>query len=81
MDPWAAQLLVDEAAGDIAGVAADAYAMDYVRDRIWAAFDEADLVRVNTALGEIQVAVVDEEPAAAAEAARRLRDVLAGLEP
>lgn len=53
----------------------------YVRDRIWTALDEADLVRVNTALGAIQVAVVDEEPAAAAEAAGRLRDVLAGLEP
>ena len=81
MDLWAAQLLVDEAAGNTDGVAADAYAMDYVRDRIWAALDEADLARVNTALGAIQVAVVDEEPAAAAEAAGRLRDILAGLEP
>ena len=34
MDLWAAQLLVDEAAGDDAGVAADAFALDYVRDRI-----------------------------------------------
>ena len=33
---------------------------------------------VNTELGEIQVAVVDEEPDAAAEAAGRLRDILAG---
>lgn len=81
MDLWAAQLLVDEAAGNIAGLAADAYAMDYVRDRIWAALDEADLARVNTALGAIQVAVIDEEPAAAAEAAGRLREILAGLEP
>jgi hypothetical protein len=81
MDLWAAQLLVDEAAGNIDGVAADAYAMDYVRDRIWAALDDADLTRVNMELGEIQIAVVDEEPAAAAEAAERLRDVLAGLEP
>ena len=81
MDLWAAQLLVDEAAGDIDGVAADAYAMDYVRDRIWAALDEAELARVNSALGAIQVAVVDEEPAAAAEAAGRLRDILAGLDP
>lgn len=81
MDLWAAQLLVDEAAGNTDGVAADAYAMDYVRDRIWAVLDEAELARLNTALGEIQVAVVDEEPAAAAEAAGRLRDILAGLEP
>jgi hypothetical protein len=81
MDLWAAQLLVDEAAGNTDGVAADAFAMDYVRDRIWAALDESDLARVNTELGEIQVAVVDEEPEAAAKAAARLRDILAGLEP
>ncbi len=81
LDLWAAQLLVDEAAGNTDGVAADAFAMDYVRDRIWAALDASDLARVNTELGEIQVAVVDEEPEAAAEAARRLRDILAGLEP
>jgi hypothetical protein len=55
--------------------------MDYIRDRILAALDDADLARVNTALGAIQVAVVDEEPAAAAEAAGRLRAFLAGLEP
>ena len=81
LDLWAAQLLVDEAAGNTDGVAADAFAMDYVRDRIWAALDASDLARVNTELGEIQVAVVDEEPEAAAEAAGRLRDILAGLEP
>ena len=81
MDLWAAQLLVDEAAGNNEGVAADAYAMDYVRDRIWAALDETELARVNSALGAIQVAVVDEEPAAAAEAAGRLRNILAGLDP
>jgi hypothetical protein len=81
MDLWAAQLLVDEAAGNIEGVAADAFAMDYVRDRILAALDDADLARVNSALGAIQVAVVDEEPAAAAEAAGRLRVILAGLQP
>ncbi len=81
MDLWAAQLLVDEAAGNIDGVAADAFAMDYVRDRIWAALDATELARVNTELGEIQVAVVEEEPEAAAEAAGRLRDILAGLAP
>ncbi len=80
MDLWAAQLLVDEAAGNMEGLGADAFAMDYVRDRIRAALDESDLARVNTELGEIQVAVVDEEPEAAARAARRLRSILAGLE-
>jgi hypothetical protein len=79
LDLWAAQLLVDEAAGDDAGVGADGFAIDYVRDRILRALDPAELTRVNIELGAIQVAIADEEPDAAAEAARRLRKVLAEL--
>ena len=81
MDLWAAQLIVDEAAGDTDAIGADAFALDYVRDRILDALDEATLVRVNTELGEIQIAVVDEEPAAAAKAAGRLRGILAEISP
>ena len=81
MDLWAAQLLIDQEAGDDAGVAADAFALDYVRDRIRTALDDATLAEVNTELGAIQIAVVDEEPAAAAEQAAALRGTLsdAGL--
>jgi len=81
MDLWAAQLLVDEAAGDAGGVGADAFALDYVRDRIRAAVDVRDLTRINTELGTIQVAVVDEDLALAAAAAERLRRTLAELQP
>jgi len=81
MDLWAAQLLVDEAAGDAGGVDADAFALDYVRDRIRAAVDARDLTRINTELGTIQVAVVDEDLALAAAAAERLRRTLAELQP
>jgi hypothetical protein len=81
MDLWAAQLLVDEAAGDAGGVGADAFALDYVRDRIRAAVDARDLTRINTELGTIQVAVVDEDLALAAAAAERLRRTLAELQP
>jgi hypothetical protein len=81
MDLWAAQLLVDEAAGDAGGVGADAFALDYVRDRIRAAVDAPDLTRINTELGTIQVAVVDEDLALAAAAAERLRRTLAELQP
>jgi hypothetical protein len=77
MDLWAAQLINDEAAGDALAVAADAFALDYTRDRILEALDPETLARVNTVLGTIQVAVVDEEPAAAAEAAAELRRILA----
>ena len=81
LDLWAAQLLVDEAAGDAGGVGADAFALDYVRDRIRQAVDALDLTRINTELGAIQIAVVDEGLAAAAAAAKRLRSTLAGLQP
>jgi hypothetical protein len=81
MDLWAAQLLVDEAAGVAGGVGADAFALDYIRDRIRAAVDVRDLIRINTELGTIQVAVVDEDLALAAAAAERLRRTLADLQP
>jgi hypothetical protein len=81
MDLWAAQLVVDEAAGDADGVGADAFALDYVRDRIREAVAARDLVRINTEMGAIQVAVVDGELGAAASAAERLRVTLAELQP
>jgi hypothetical protein len=76
MDLWAAQLLIDHRANDDAGVAADAFALDYVRDRVRHALDDATLAQVNTELGEIQIAVVDEEPAVAAQQAAALRRTL-----
>ena len=81
MDLWAAQLLVDEAAGDAAGVGADQFAMDYDRDRIRGAVDARDLTRIDTEIGAIQVAVADQDLAAAAAAAERLRATLAGIHP
>ena len=77
LDLWAAQLISDESAGDEHAVAADAYALDYVRDRIREGLDPETLTRVNRELGTIQVAVVDQEPEAAAQAAIRLRRILA----
>jgi hypothetical protein len=79
LDLWAAQLLVDAAVGDANAVGSDAFALDYIRDRIRQALGESDLARVNLELGAIQVAVVDEDLAAATTAARQLREVLAGI--
>jgi hypothetical protein len=81
MDLWAAQLLVDAAAGDTGAVGADAFALDYVRDRIRDALGEAELTRLNTLLGKIQVGVVDAEISKAATAAREIRVFLAHLAP
>jgi uncharacterized membrane protein len=71
---------VDEAAGDADGVGADAFALDYVRDRIREAVDDRDLTRINTEIGTIQVAVIDRDVSAAAAAADRLRITLADLQ-
>jgi hypothetical protein len=76
LDLWAAQLVVDQAAGDADAVGADAFALDYVRDRLVQALSGADLDGVNEELGKIQIAIVDEDLAAAARAGERLRETL-----
>ena len=81
MDLWAAQLLVDEAAADPAGVGADQFALDYDRDRIRDAVDALDLTLIDTEIGAIQVAVADQDLPAATAAAGRLRTTLAGIRP
>jgi hypothetical protein len=80
LDLWAAELIMDVAAEDEAAFRADAFAMDYVRDRIVHALSDADRATVNIELGEIQVAVADGEMQAGAQAAGRLRDALAGIQ-
>jgi hypothetical protein len=78
-DLWAAQVLVDSAAGDVAAVNGDFFSLDYIRDRIQHTLAEADRTRLNSELDELNSAVADEDLAAAADAARQLRETLAGL--
>jgi len=78
-DLWAAQMLVDAAAGDAAAVNGDFFSIDYVRDRIQDTLDEADRTRLNTELEELNGAVADEDLAAVADAARQLRETLADI--
>jgi hypothetical protein len=52
-------------------------AIGFARDAV----DARDLVRINTEIGTIQVAVVDGELAGAAAAAERLRVTLADVRP
>jgi hypothetical protein len=80
-DLWAAQMLVDAAAGDAGAVNGDFFSLDYIRDRIQHTLDEADLARLNTELEELNGAVADEDLTAAADAARQLRETLAGFKP
>ncbi len=80
-DLWAAQLIVDAAAGDAASVNGDFFTLDYIRDRILRTFEGADAAGINAQLEELQGAVGDEELPAAAEAAGQLRASIAGLAP
>jgi hypothetical protein len=81
LDLWAAQLIVDAAADDLAAFNADAFALDYVRDRIVHTLSTSDRFSVNVELGEIQGAVLDEDMEAGVGSAGRLREILAGIEP
>jgi hypothetical protein len=78
-DLWLAQLVVDAASGDAASVNGDYFTLDYIRDRILHTLEGADATRVNQALEELQIAVGDEDLAAAASSAERLRRTMAGL--
>ena len=80
-DLWAAQLLVDTAAGDAAAANGDLFSLDYVRDRIQQALGGADLARLNAELEELSGAVADKDLQAAADLARRIREVVAGMAP
>jgi hypothetical protein len=80
-DLWLAQMLVDAATGDAAAVNGDFFSLDYVRDRIQHALDEADLARINMVLEELNGAVADEDMAAVREGAGRLRGIVAELTP
>jgi hypothetical protein len=79
LDLWAAQVISDAAANDADAVSADSFAMDYVRDRLLRALDQQQLLSVNTELGAIQVAVIDQDIDKAAVAAQRLRDEISAF--
>ena len=71
-DLWAAQLLVDAAAGDAAAVNGDFFSLDYIRDRIQHTLNEADRTALNLGLEELNSAIGDEDLEAAAEVAAEL---------
>ena len=76
LDLWAAQLMVDAAAGDAGAVNGDVFTLGYIRDRILNSLDGADASRLNTEFLKLQVATADEDLAAASDTAERLRDTL-----
>jgi hypothetical protein len=77
---WAAQLSLDAAAGDTAGITGDLFTLDYIRDRIHRSLSRAELARLNTELEELSGAVADTERAAVRESAAKLVAMVAELE-
>lgn len=78
-DLWLAQVLVDAATEDAAGMRADFFSLDYVRDRIVHTLEPDHQASVNLQLEELLGAVTDEDFEAATDGAVGLRETLAGL--
>jgi hypothetical protein len=76
MDLWAAQLTLDAAARKAGSVGGDVFTIGYIRDRILNSLDGADVVRFDSEVQKLQVAVADDDLLAASEAAERLRETL-----
>jgi len=79
-DLWAAQLQVDVEAHDAATVTGDVFTLFYIRDRILKSLTPAEVTTVNGLVGTLQVAAADEDLAAAAKAATRVHEFVAGVE-
>ncbi len=76
-DLWAAQVFVDAAAKDAAGVNFDMFTLMLIRDRLLGALDAQTTQDLNVQLGELMPAAADAEFDAAAEAAIALREIVA----
>jgi hypothetical protein len=80
---WADQLLVDTASEepDPGHIAGDVTSMEWVWDRIAHTLADTDVSDIEAQLEELRTAADDEDTATAAEAAPRLVDAVAGLQP
>ncbi|OGT28789.1 MAG: hypothetical protein A2Z17_05400 [Gammaproteobacteria bacterium RBG_16_66_13] len=76
---WTRQLALDVAAEDPAAAAGDVAAMEWTRDRFAHSLSSAERDQIDALLGELRIAVDDENLEAAAEVGVRLGEFLAGL--
>ena len=74
------QLLVDADAHDAATVNGDVFTLFYMRDRLLGALTPQQLTDVNELIDRLQVAGADRDVVRAATAARKLHDVVAGIQ-
>jgi hypothetical protein len=76
---WARRALVHARTGSVGGVRSDLVTMEWIRDRFVHTVDPVARTTIDTLVGDLGTAVLDEDIDAAAETARALRKVVAGL--
>ncbi len=76
---WVRRALVDATAGSLGSTRSDVVTLEWLRDRIALSLDRVTLVRLDTLVGEMGGAVVDDDLPAGAHAARELRALMSGL--
>jgi hypothetical protein len=76
---WLERLGLDVAAESAPAARADVFALDYIRDRLRDRLDAASAAAVDTQLGELQIAVVDDDLEAMAAAGSELLATVAAL--
>jgi hypothetical protein len=76
---WVRRAMVDATRGSLGATRSDVVTLEWIRDRIAHTLDPVTLVRIDSLVGEIGGAIVDDDLAAAAQAARDLREVMSGL--
>jgi hypothetical protein len=76
---WVRRALVDATKGSLGGVRSDVVTLEWIRDRIAHTLDPVTQVRLDSLVGELGAAVMDEHLRAAARTARELREVMQGL--
>ena len=76
LDLWLVQMLLDADAQDASAVRGDFFAIDYVRDRIRGGINEPGRPRLDTELESLLDAINEDDVAAVAKVAHRLRRTL-----
>ena len=76
---WTRRALVHAKDGSIGGVRSDFVTMEWIRDRFVQTVDPVTRTRIDTLVRDLGTAVVDHDLGVAADTARALRELVAGL--
>jgi hypothetical protein len=76
---WARRALVDATEGSRGSLRSDVVTLEWIRDRIAHTLDPITRIRLDTLVGELGTAVVDNDLKAAGQTARDLRALMSGL--